>query len=118
MTRALAVYLQCVHLLPYARTCQIPSDLLGTSFSQASLQAALQRGSTQVEEALEYIKHGLMGSQVMHNDETGVRIAGKGRWVHVAATSHLTYYQYHEQRGKQAPDSIRLLPHFPATTLP
>ena len=34
MTKALAVYLQCMHLLPYARTCQILSDLLGTSFSQ------------------------------------------------------------------------------------
>jgi len=112
MTRALAVYLQCVHLLPYARTCQILSDLLGTSFSQASLQAALQRGSTQVEEALECIKQGLMGSQVLHNDETGFRIAGKGRWLHVAATRHLTYYQYHEKRGKAATDAIGILPHF------
>src|SRR6266566_9511264 len=112
MTKALAVYLQCVHLLPYARTCQILSDLLGTSFSQASLQAALQRGSTQVEEALEYIKKGLMGSQVMHNYETGLRIAGKGRWLHVAATSQLTYYQYHEKRGKAATDAIGILPHF------
>lgn len=112
MTKALAVYLQCVHLLPYARTCQILSDLLGTSFSQASLQAALQRGSRQVEEALQCIKQGLMGSQVMHNDETGFRIAGKGRWLHVAATAQLTYYQYHEKRGKQATDAIGILPHF------
>ncbi len=112
MTKALAVYLQCVHLLPYARTCQILSDLLGTSFSQASLQAALQRGSTQVEEALECIKQGLIGSQVLHNDETGFRIAGKGRWLHVAATSHLTYYQHHEKRGKRATDAIGILPHF------
>src|SRR5437764_3322102 len=26
MTKALAVYLQCMHLLPYARTCQILSE--------------------------------------------------------------------------------------------
>jgi transposase len=112
MTRALAVYLQCVHLLPYARTCQILSDLLGTTFTQASLQATLQRGSRQVEEALQCIKRGLIDSQVMHNDETGFRIAGKGRWLHVAATAQLTYYQYHEKRGKQATDAIGILPHF------
>lgn len=112
MTRALAVYLQCIHLLPYARTCQILSDLLGSSFSQASLQAALQCASQQVEEALDAIKMGLIGSQVMHNDETGFRVAGHGLWLHVAATKQLTYYQYHEKRGKEATDAIGILPLF------
>lgn len=112
MTKALAVYLQCIHLLPYARTCQILSDLLGTSFSQASLHAALQAGSRQVEEALEAIKTGLIGSQVMHNDETGFRVAGQRLWLHVAATSHLTYYQYHQKRGKAATDAMGILPQF------
>jgi len=112
MTKALAVYLQCMHLLPYARTCQILSDLLGTSFSQASLHAALQSASHQVEEALGVIKTGLIGSQVMHNDETGFRVAGHGLWLHVAATSQLTYYQYHQKRGKAATDAIGILPLF------
>jgi transposase len=112
MTKALAVYLQCMHLLPYARTCQILSDLLGTSFSQASLQAALQSGSCQVEEALGVIQTGLIGSQVMHNDETGFRVADHRMWLHVAATSQLTYYQYHQKRGKEATDAIGILPQF------
>ena len=112
MTKALAVYLQCMHLLPYARTCQILSDLLGTSFSQASLQAALQSASQHVEEALGAIKTGLIGSQVMHNDETGFRVAGHRLWLHVAATSQLTYYTYHEKRGKEATDAMRILPQF------
>jgi hypothetical protein len=112
MTRALAVYLQCQHLLPYARTCQILSDLLGTSFSQASLQAALRYASGQVEQALETIKTGLINSQVIHNDETGFRIAGKRLWLHVAATALLTYYQPHEKRGKEATDAIGILPQF------
>jgi transposase len=112
MTKALAVYLQCMHLLPYARTCQILSDLLGSTFSQASLQAALQCGSRQVEEALGTIKTGLIDSQVMHNDETGFRVAGQRLWLHVASTSQLTYYQYHEKRGKAATDAMGILPQF------
>jgi transposase len=112
MTRALAVYLQCMHLLPYARTCQILSDLLGTSFSQASLQAALQCGSRQLDEALDCIKQGLISSPVLHNDETGFRITGRRLWLHVAATSQLTYYQYHPKRSKAATDAIGILPHF------
>src|SRR5260370_22923801 len=112
MTKALAVYLQCMHLLPYARTCQILSDLLGTTFSQASLQAALQCGSRQVEEVLDVIKHGLIDSQVMHNDETGFRVAGHGLWLHIAAASQLTYYQSHQKRGKEATDAMGILPQF------
>lgn len=112
MTRALAVYLHCIHLLPYARTCQILSDLLQTSFSQGSLQAALHTGSKLVQEALDLIKKGLIGSQVMHNDETGFRVAGKRHWLHVAATDALTSYQYHEKRGKAATDAIGILPGF------
>lgn len=112
MTRALAVYLQCMHLLPYARTCQILSDLLGTTFSQASLQAALQCASRQVDEALGAIKKGLINSPVMHNDESGFRSAGQRLWLHVAATSQLTYYHSHEKRGKAATDAIGILPHF------
>ena len=112
MTKALAVYLQCIHLLPYARTCQILSDLLGSTFSQASLQGALQCGSRQVEEALGAIQTGLIGSQVLHNDETGFRVAGRRLWLHVAATSQLTYYQYHQKRGKEATDAMGILPQF------
>ena len=112
MTKALAVYLHGIHLLPYARTCQILSDLLGTSFSQGSLQAALQAGSQGVQAALDRIKEGLIDSQVLHNDETGFRVAGKRLWLHVAATSRLTYYQAHEKRGKEATDAIGILPQF------
>lgn len=111
-TRALAVYLQCQHLLPYARTCQILSDVLGTSFSQGSLQAALQTASRQVEPIIAQIKKGLLRSQVMHNDETGFRVAGQRQWLHVASTTQLTYYQHHAKRGKPATDAIGLLPQF------
>jgi transposase len=112
MTRGLAVYLQCVHLLPYARTCQILSDLLGTSFSQGSLQAALEEASAQVEPALQAIKTGLLRSPVLHNDETSCRVARQRRWLHVAATTQLTYYLIHEKRGKAATDAMGGLPAF------
>jgi transposase len=110
--RALAVYLHSFHLLPYARTCQLLSDVLGTTFSQASLLAALQEGSEQVEQALQVIKTGLIASAVMHSDETGIRVQGRCKWVHVAATERLTYYQAHRKRGKEAVDAIGILPQF------
>lgn len=112
MVRALAVYLHCSHLLPYARTCQLLSDVLGTTFSQASLQSALQEGSQQVGPALDLIKAELIKSPVLHNDETGVRVARKLWWLHVAATGQLTWYQAHRNRGAIATDAIGILPRF------
>jgi transposase len=85
---------------------------LGTTFSQGSLQAALQAGSKLVQKPLDRIRESLIGSQVLHNDETGFRVAGKRLWLHVAATSQLTYYQSHEKRGKEATDAIGILPQF------
>ncbi len=117
MVRALAVYLQCCHLVPYARTCQILSDLLGTSLTQASVQAALQEGSERVEPMLTLIKEGLISGDILHNDETGVRIAGKRLWLHVATTAQLTWYQWHTHRGKQAADAIGILPRFQGVSI-
>ena len=116
-TKALAVYLQCLQLLPYARTCQILQDLLGTSFCQASLQAALREGARLVVPALERIKEGLQKSKLMHNDETGFRVGAVRHWLHVACTKALTYYQYHAKRGKEATDAIGILPHFKGTSM-
>lgn len=112
MTRALAVYLQCYHLLPYARTCQILSDVLGTTFSQASLQSALQEGSQQVAPVLDLIKAGLRNAAVLHNDETGMRVARQRWWLHVAATDQLTWYEAHQNRGAKATNAIGILPMF------
>lgn len=117
MVRALAVYLQCCHLVPYARTCQILSDLLGTSLTQASVHAALQEGSDRVEPMLACIKEGLITGDILHNDETGVRIAGKRLWLHVATTARLTWYQWHQHRGKQATDAMGMLPRFQGVSI-
>ncbi len=112
MIRAWAVYLQCWHLLPYARTCQILSELLGTSFSQASLQTALQEGSEHLDLALSLMKAGLINGAVLHNDETGFRVAGQRWWMHVASTTQLTWYEAHRNRGPKATDAIDILPRF------
>ncbi len=116
-TKALAVYLQSMHLLPFARTCQILHDLLGTSFSQASLQAALQESATMIGPALRQIKAGLQKSPLLHNDETGFRVDKKRQWLHVASTTWLTYYESHAKRGKEATDAIGILPTFEGTSI-
>jgi transposase len=110
--KTLAVYLAWVHLLPLARVCQILADLFGTTCSQASVLAACQQSATSLLPVLQRIKTALQSSQVIHNDETGLRVNHKRWWLHVAATCWFTLYLAHPKRGKDATEAMGSLPSF------
>jgi transposase len=58
------------------------------------------------------IKNRLRQAEVLHADETRLRVEGEGRFVHVASTSGLTHYSCDARRGKPAIDEIGILPAF------
>jgi transposase len=116
-TKALAVYLHGLHLLPLARVCQILNDLLGTSFSQASVLSAFRESGTVISPVLEKIKTALCTGTLVHNDETGFRIDKKRWWLHVACTRFLTLYLAHVKRGKEGTDAMEILPNFHGTSI-
>jgi transposase len=90
--RALAVYFSQVQLLAYARTCETLQELFGASLSEDSLIQMLEECYEQLAEPEEAIKKGLVAAEVVHNDETGLYVAGLRQWLHVMCTSYLTYY--------------------------
>ena len=61
------------------------------------------------------IKAAVRSSPVIGADETGLRVAGAGAWVHVARTAELTHYGFDSRRGKAAMDDIGILPLFTGT---
>jgi transposase len=58
------------------------------------------------------IKAALSQAEGLHQDETGLYVAGKRHWMHVSATEHLTHYAVHPKRGQVALDAIGILPTF------
>ena len=112
---ARSAYLNLYQLLPAARTAEALRDLFGCSPSPAIVQRAGQIISTKLVRTEQRIKAALRDSAVIGADETGLRVAGQGGYVHVARTAELTHYAYDERRGKAAMDEIGILPQFGGT---
>jgi transposase len=109
---AVGVYLVQQQLVPYERACEVMEDLLGPSMSVGTLQGLVERGAQQLAPVEQQIKAALSRAQVLHQDETGLYVAGQRHWMHVSATEHLTHYAVHPKRGKEALDAIGILADF------
>jgi transposase len=108
--KSLAVYMTNYQLIPWARTTEMLSDLFGCSLSQGVLDSAIQMCAKELNSVSEQIKCALQQANVVHFDETGVRIDGKLHWLHVSCTEKLTYYSAHKRRGQIAMNEIGILP--------
>jgi len=109
---AVAVYLVQQQLLPYERACEVMQDLLGPTMSVGTVQALVQRCAEHLVPVEERLKEALRQAAVLHQDETGLYVAGKRHWMHVSATEQLTHYPVHAKRGKEALDEIGILADF------
>lgn len=90
-------------------------DLFNCAISAATIQRAARISSGKLIKAEQRIKSSLRDSSVIGVDETGLRVAGRGGYIHVARTEELTHYAYDERRGKAAMDEIGILPQFTGT---
>jgi transposase len=88
--RARAVYLVNYRLLPYGRAAELLTDFFSCPISAGSLGRMIAEGSAGALTTEVEIKHRLKQAEVIHVDETGLRVAGGGRFVHVASTPSLT----------------------------
>jgi transposase len=109
---AVAVYLSQQQLLPLQRTAEVLSDVLGVQMSEATVGELIQRTACELAPIEQQIKAALIESCVIHQDETGLRVAGKTYWEHVTSTATLTHYQVDASRGQAALHRIGILPTF------
>ncbi|MBA2681051.1 MAG: transposase [Ktedonobacteraceae bacterium] len=84
--RSVATYLHKYQLLPFARTSEAMRDLFGCRISPGTIETTRHRASARLVGVEEQIKQGIKTSEVIGADETGLRVAGKSAWVHVART--------------------------------
>lgn len=110
-----STYLHLYQLLPVARTAETMRDLFDCRISAAPIKRAARVSSGKLVKCEQRIKSAIRASAVIGVDETGLRVAGSGGYIHLARTEELTHYAYDERRGKAAMDEIGILPQFTGT---
>ena len=107
--KSTAVYLNQYQYLPFERTQEFFEDIVGISISDAVLSESNDACYEVLENTEGEIKDGIRQSEVMHNDETGIRCEGDNQWIHSSSTREYTHYSIQGKRGKEGIDTIGIL---------
>jgi transposase len=110
--KSCAAYFTNQHFVSVERTTQIIEDLWRHPVSEAMVLNAMEELSEYVVPSTEAVKERLRQAEVIHTDESGVRVKGKLNWLHVTSTELLTHYEIHANRGQAAIDEIGILTEF------
>lgn len=114
---ALGAYLLGRQHLPVERAAEAMADCFGAPVSTGYLAGLLPSAAERLQGFTASVRAGLAAADVAHFDETGARVAGSLRWVHVAATDTLTLYHLDSSRGRAAMDAGGVLPGFTGTAV-
>ena len=91
------------------RLQELFSDLFHVNISQGTLNNILTRGHHHLESFESEAKEILRQSDVVHFDESGIRVKKHRHWLHVASTDQITCYHIDPKRGQTAMDEMGVL---------
>jgi transposase len=110
--KAQVSYLNNYQLIPWARTCELLGDFYGHTPAEAIVLESNAAVVDGIEPSLDATWQQLIASDVVHFDESGLRVEGSLNWLHVASTDYLTYYGVHPKRGRDGMKALGVLPAF------
>jgi transposase len=113
--KALAVHLTEHHMLPIERTARLLADCYGVPIAAATVMTMIREAEGILSPTAARIGEALAQAPVAGADETGLRVAGKLRWLHTAVTEALTWMGLHARRGKEAFAAFGILTEFTGT---
>jgi len=100
--KAFVVLLNVHYKIPYKKIQLLFCDLFGYPINESTISSAGEKCSKKLEESENIIKSKIICNDVVHADETGLRVAGKLHWLHTATTLLYTYLFVHEKHGAGA----------------
>jgi transposase len=108
--KALGVHLTQGQMLPFARAAELLHDIYGLSVSPGTLVAWVGEARAALQGTANQIAGNLHIAASVNADESGLRVAGKLHWLHIAANESLTWYGVHAKRGMEAIEAHGILP--------
>jgi len=109
--RALLSYLNQGQYLPLNRVSEFCEALFGQAVGEGTIILANEEIASQVEAVNAQAQQHLIETEdTVHFDESGLRVAQKLHWVHVASTERVTCYHLDPKRGQEAIDRAGILP--------
>lgn len=115
--RSLAAYLNQYQLIPYHRLKEMFKDLLSIDLSVGSLVNFVKETGEGLTVFEKHVKEKLRNSEILHSDETGLRIEGATNWMHVVSNEFYTYLYAHKSRGRDAINEMDILPDYTGTLI-
>jgi len=82
--KAFACYLYHQQFIPLSPIIELLTALYGHAPSQAVVLAAVRQLASRTQAGLEQIRQHLIAAPVLHFNESGMRVAGRLQWLHVA----------------------------------
>ncbi len=94
-----ATFMQCLSMGKY-------------KFSEGTVVNTQRTIDKLLEPIVERIKQKLIDANILHADETGIRVNGELKWLHTYCSENLFYYQGHDKRGTEAIEDIGIIEFF------
>jgi transposase len=96
---AVAVYLLHSQFVPEDRVAEVMRDLFGVGLVAATIAQMSRNCADRLRGFVQTVCDHVAAAKIKHLDETGFRIGGQTRWLHVASTALLTIYRVSDRRG-------------------
>jgi transposase len=96
---AFVVYLLHGHFLPEDRLAELMGHLFGVRLVPATIARMSQNCAGRLQGFMAAVCRHVNEAKVKHLDETGFRIGGRTKWLHIASTNLLTFYRISGSRG-------------------
>ena len=110
--KAYVVQLLVTQMLSLNRTVKMLAALIGQTLSEATLLSFIMRLHIALEPWETEAKRHLLEAPCIHSDETSCRLNKKNYWIHVYSTGDITLKYLHAKRGKEAMESIDIIPKY------
>ena len=110
--KAFAVNLIVGQMVALNRTQKLIKSMMDVVISEASLLNFILRLHKALDGWEQRMIEELLKSPSIHVDETSFRVDKKNHWIHVYASGDITLKVLHRKRGKEAIESINIIPRY------